>query len=248
MKARFAKYDLVARLKNSIHENLDWYRDGYFSLFFSEDNVREIATYYVDTTLLATILPPEGKDFKDVENSNIVYQALQGITPYIAKDERLLVYLSHMDCIDYVRARWPIPDNDEHAVKRIRDHFFAVSDRGFKRNNAISRLWWNGHMAFKCSDAPITKVLEVLVSYTDVREQVVGRPTTSNSNAVFSAIMRVLISKYDAKESDFFKRAGSDAPYRRLMRKLNEHGGLKLLDSMSAQDLDEELKDILATI
>lgn len=198
MNARFAKYELVARLKNSIHENLNLYRDGEFSSFFSEDNVRDIAAYNVDTTRLATILPPVGTDLKDVENSNIVYLALQGITPYIAKDERLWVYLTHMDHIDYVRARWPIPDNDEYAIRRIRDHFFAISDRGFKRNNAISRLWWNGHMATKCTDAPITKVLEVLVSYTDVREQVVGRPTTSNSNAVFSAIMRVpLLLRFD---------------------------------------------------
>ena len=248
MNARFAKFKLVARLKNNIHENVHLYRDGEFSSFFSEDNVREIASYKVDTTLLATLLPPHEENLKDVGNSSIVYRALRKITPYIAKDERLWVYLTHMDCIDYVRARWPIPDNDEHAVRRIRDHFFAVSDRGFKRNNAVSRLWWNGHMAAKCSDAPITKVLEVLVSYTDVREQVVGRPTTSNSDAVFSAIMRVLISKFDAGEEDFFKRTGNDAPYRRLMRKLNERGGLKLLDSMSGEELDEELKGILASI
>lgn len=52
-------------------------------------------------------------------------QAMGGMSHYLARDERIWVYLTHTTLLSYARTRWPIPEDNEKAVKHIKSHFFA---------------------------------------------------------------------------------------------------------------------------
>ena len=204
MKLRLAKTEAVDELKTGIEKHLDAYRSGDFADFFSPQRVIELESREYEPADLESLVIAEKNvtDF-DAENAAIAFSALDALSPYLAKDERLWTYLCHADCLNYTRSRWKIPKDDGEAVKFIKRHWFAQGDRGFKRNNAVGRLWWDGFIASKYKGASLQKTLEVLLHQTDVRAQVLERPTTSNGEAVFSAVMRLLIKKFDDGELDF---------------------------------------------
>ena len=46
---------------------------------------------------------------REVENCMIIFNAMGNLTHYLARDERLWIYLVHTKLLEYARKRWPIP-------------------------------------------------------------------------------------------------------------------------------------------
>jgi hypothetical protein len=144
--------------------------------------------------------------------------------------------------LDYTRKRWPIPDDDEAAVSHIRKHFFGKDKRAIERDNAVSRLWW---MAFLCQRVPqlsMTEALQVLLYRSDVRANIIERPTASQSIVVFSAVLKKLHASYQGQKK-LFERA----VFRPFMMRINSVGGVKLLDCMSEQQMTELIDRVVDT-
>src|SRR3546814_4359590 len=95
---------------------------------------------------------PSGADDFEVENCLAVHEYLEALSPYEARDERLWSYLTHTSMLQYTRARWPIPSDDDKAVPHIETHFFARTNRQIERDNAVSRLWWMAHLCTKSEE------------------------------------------------------------------------------------------------
>ena len=66
----------------------------------------ETTAVTVDLELLEKLDGRSRTASADIENSLILYRALNGMTPALARDERIWVRLSHIECLDYARARW----------------------------------------------------------------------------------------------------------------------------------------------
>ena len=141
MKARFFKEKYLKELELNIAENLELYRNGNFDLVTNNtDNYFEVA-FEVDEAKLKSFLPSNKND-AEVENCMLIFESMQNLTHFHARDARLWVYLTHTFLLPYSRARWVIPADDDAAIKFIKDHFFCITNRGIERNNAASRLWW----------------------------------------------------------------------------------------------------------
>jgi hypothetical protein len=161
-------------------------------------------------------------------------QALPEITPYLARDERFWVYLSHTNLIKYARARWPIPDENEKAVAHIQTHFFARGERGIERDNLGSRLWWMAHICGRVEDMAISEALQVFLYRADVRANIIERPSTSQNTVLFSAIIRKLKESFEGNRA-LFERG----KFRAFMKELNLQGGVTLLDSLDNVSIRE---------
>ena len=102
----------------------------------------------------------------DAENSYIVFDALKGLNPNLARDERIWVYLTHFHCLDFTRKRWLDPGwSDEKLIAGIRAHFFARGSRGFERNNSIASLWWWAFLASRHETKSLRDTLEIFLIY-----------------------------------------------------------------------------------
>lgn len=93
-----------------------------------------------------------------------LYEALAGISPILAQDDRLWVYLSHTILFPYLQRRWPLPEDDATALKHIQNHWFR-SPYGVMRS-AIMGLWW----AVKGSAYPIDPKDETEPAHDDPYE------------------------------------------------------------------------------
>ena len=232
MKARFFKEKYLKELELNIAENLELYRAGNFDLVANNtDNYFEVA-FEVDDAKLKSFLP-SNKNEAEVQNCMLIYEAMKNLTNFHARDARLWVYLTHTVLLQYTRARWVIPADNEAAIKFIKDHFFCIANRGVERNNAASRLWWLAALCNRTQGLSLKDALTTLLYQSDVRASIVERPTTSQCLNIFSAVLRRLNESYHS-DKKLFERS----LMREAMKKLNLAGGVKLLGVLPEQQVN----------
>jgi hypothetical protein len=229
----------VESLRQAVPQNLDQYREGNFSFIDLDPGLWiELKVDASDAALYTLMLPSGGEDY-EVENCMAVYDYLPTLTPYDARDERLWSYLSHTVFLQYARARWPIPADDGKAVAHIQTHFFARSHRQVERDNAVSRLWWMAHLCTRVQGLTQRDALEAFLFRSDVRANIIERPTVAQSTGVFSMILRSLVQSYSGQKA-LFERS----MFRKVMVELNSIGGFKLLDALPDPELSQVFTEV----
>ncbi|WP_458449872.1 DUF6339 family protein [Fibrobacter sp.] len=78
----------------------------------------------------------------DFDNAVLLYESFESLPPFIASEEALWAYLTHVEHFDYVKERWNF--NSEFSSDLILKRFFYSSS--IAMDNAISRLWWGVHL------------------------------------------------------------------------------------------------------
>jgi hypothetical protein len=240
VKARFMRAAKIHRLFNDVENNLWFYRFGDFA-----DLLDDSANYFegnleIDECALEKITCSK-------DNSNEVtccmwaFDAMGTISPYLARDERLWVHLSHGPLLAYARTRWPIPEEDDAAVRHIKTHFFCQGARGIERDNAASRLWWMASLCNRTKSISLEDALICFLHQSDVRANIVERPTTSQCIMVFSAVLQKLHESYNSDKALFNRER-----FRSFMKGLNLQGGVKLLEVLPEDHIVNILEECIA--
>lgn len=241
-KLRYIREPVLIELEEKVPENLSRYRQAEnFKEFLGDDSLTRELDLEFNPKLLQMLRKPVSKnELFDIENCLIILDALPNLTPFDARDARLWVFLCHAYCLSYARARWPIDDDDEKAVKHIRTHFFVRGDpRSFERNHALARLWWMAHLCTRVPSLSLEEALEVLLYRTDVRAQIIERPTLMQNPFVFSAVIEKLRDSFEG-DKQLFERGINH----KFMQKLNILGGFKLLDVLSFEQIREIVNQV----
>lgn len=227
------RYSTVSSLYKEVAANLERYRSGNFETV-AQDPMRfmDSKCEIDEGRLLEVHCTPE--DSNEVACCLAIADGISGVTPYLARDERLWVRLTHIELLDYSRTRWPIPSDNAQAVAHIQKHFFAKSARGIERDNAISRLWWMAAVASKVEGLKTSDALEALLYQSDVRANIIERPTTSQNGALLSALVKELYKSLEGDKTLFERRK-----FRSLMKRLNLDGGVRLLEVLAVDDLQQ---------
>lgn len=242
MSIRILRDATVASLRGMVRENLVRYREGDFSYIDMDPSLwLELNVDLNEAALQKVKFPAGSLEYYDVENCLAVREYLQNLTPYDARDQRLWCYLTHTVFLDYARARWPIPTDDDKAVSHIQTHFFARTHRQVERDNAVSRLWWMAHLCERAHGVPQKATLEAFLYRSDVRANIIERPTVAQSTQVFTVILKGLVQSFSTNQA-LFKRS----IFRKVMVELNSIGGFKLLDALPASELDRLFNEIVA--
>ncbi len=231
MKLQIVKSRVVAELRDNIGVNLPYYRSGDFRHIFCDPSKTIPLDIDIDESKLEELIPSSDNS-SEVINCKLVSEAFSSITYYLARDERLWVFMTHSLLLDYSRSRWVIPTDDGEAVKHISAHFFAKEKRNIERDNAVSRLWWQAALCKRVNGLDLDAALSCLLFNSDVRANIIERPTTSQCVNVFSALVKTLHKSYITDKKIFHRIS-----FRELMKKLNLHGGIKLLNAMDEKEI-----------
>ena len=241
MKLRIVRERALAELRSHIEQNLERYRTGDFNHLSADPSLSFETEIEMVEDEIARLKSPQGEDNFEADNCAAMLKALPKLSPYQAADERLWVMLSHTHLLSHARARWPIPPKAADAVEHISTHFFGRNYRQLERDNVGSRLWWMGHLCRRVEGMPLQKSLEILLFRSDVRANIVERPTTAQSVSVFSAVINKLSKSYSGKKK-LFERS----TFRSLMVRLNGLGGYKLLDALDAKAVESLIDGVIA--
>jgi hypothetical protein len=153
------------------------------------------------------------------------------MTPALAREERLWARLCHVECLEYARQRWLHGEGKFAAAVGL--HFFAPSLPGCRDDNAIGRLWWNGHIAALACPDDVELGLRRLLARANIRLQVFDRTDTAFRQPLISGIVRLLavenwFNTYDAAVADF-------------MYEVNKHSGGVVFEALSDDNVDAHL-------
>ncbi len=233
-KIRLLRSRIIQELTSDISNNLDRYRSGSFDFLETDPANYFESVQEVDEVKLAQVAC-DIDDHKEVKCCMAMFKAMGTMPPYLARDPRIWVYLTHTAQLDYARMRWPIPIDDKKAEAHIKKHFFVAGTRGIERDNAASRLWWMAALCNRVNGLTLEDSLKAFLHQYDVRANIIERPTTSQSIPVFSAIIMKLHEALSKGDDKLFNRNR----FRSMMKKLNLQGGVKLLGILSPAELSQ---------
>jgi len=218
------KSNTINHLFNSVPENLDLYRSGSFEHLLEDSSLFIKSSFQLGEERSRDV-KCTSSDFNEVGCCLAIFDSLVGVTPYLARDERLWTRLSHFEFLEYARTRWKIPPDDNKAIKHIQTHFFARGARGIERDNAISSLWWMVSVCSKVTTLSLESSLKAFLHQSDVRANIIERPSTAQNPNVLSEIINKLHQSYMGDKSLFEREK-----FRELMKKINIEGGTRLLE------------------
>lgn len=224
---KYVTMAIVDDLHSKVGENIESYRSGDF-VSLSADPGWAIETRGVKyDPNFAKKLDPSNSPKSEMANSLLVHKALEGLTPALAREERIWVRLCHLDCLEYARGRWFGPTDPERDVRK---HFFAGKLDQTRDDNAIGRLWWNGHLANMIDPENPSRVLEQILKRANIRLQFVDRANASFRLPLARGIVR-LLEREPWLDSH-------DRAFEHYMLALDRNAGGLLFEAVTEEDMD----------
>ena len=257
MQLPIFKRKAVERLWQIASNTPKRYSEGNFSPdgeSIRDDELQEVSDVNFDPNLFEQlVLPGAGKSIgaSDAENALILFQELKGMTPKIARDERVWCALSHLYGKDFIWQRHIAGTSDIKRSRAIQTRFFCRAngrDRGFERDNALAALWWWAHICSRVESLSHAEALATLLEFTDFRNAVTGRPTTSIIPQVLEALLLLVVKEREIDPEVTFFRRKEDGGYLQLMKLINRHGGRVFYDTMSVEELEGLFTELRASI
>ena len=220
------------QLSDSISENIDRYiRDG-FEDYASREGWDISLKIDFDRDLLATLDTTRQRAIVEIDltNSIIVGKALENLTPSRANEERIWVRLSHLEAFEYSRIRWLTGKEGADLYPAIKKHFFAPTQTHIRDDHALSRLWWNYHIARTCMREDIDRALKLILKTADIRSNFVERIWMNSRKKFAAAVLRAMETQEwitDAEQN-----------FREFMKVLNRQGGGIVFEALSESEAD----------
>lgn len=229
---KFLSQVMLNELRGDVSINRDRYIEGDF-LDLCKENGWEVKSdkVEVDLDMLATLDGTDGTAEADIISSLIVYKSMPNMTPALAREERVWVRISHVECLQYSRARWIKKAEGEGLDKIVLEHLFAKNLTGIRDDNAISRLWWNMHVAKIADPDDPEGALRMLLKTADIRQAIIERSHTASRQPIVRAIVRAL-------KNDPWISSYADA-FREFMKVLNRDAGGVLFEVVPGSVVDD---------
>lgn len=225
-------------LLTNLEDNLGRYRDGDFSDLAQSGNWGLELSVRADIERLDGLSADTGV-ISEAANSMLIGSVLQQLTPTLAREERLWIRLSHVECLEYSRKRWLKEGaSDESLQKDVEKHFFARGITGCRDDHAVSRLWWNHHIAQKIMPDDPERALNNILARADIRSNLVERPGLGARPVLARAIVCLL-----EDESSGLK--AGESLFRSFMKQVNLQGAGVVFEVWNSGQISDFLRRCL---
>lgn len=258
-KLKYISETILSELKATVPANLERYRStGFVDLTGLNGWSIELDSVECDPEEIADLDISSGSE-AEVSNSLKVFRAIRGMSAAMATEERIWTRLTHLECLDYARKRWPLKDQPKEKsgllagitgqkekqkeeidktrkqnIRQVEKHYFARGRTGYRDDNAISRLWWNAYIATLVDPGDPEDVLRQILKTADIRQALIERPMLSNRTALMRGIVNCM--------RDFPDITAAEGVFREFMISVNLRGGGVLFEALDASDIEEFLK------
>ncbi|MDD9999363.1 MAG: DUF6339 family protein [Rhodospirillaceae bacterium] len=159
-----------------------------------------------------------------------LFRALPSMTPAFAREERVWVRLCHIECLGYARSRWLSGLDGDRLDRQVHRHLFGSGLTGIRDDNALSRLWWNMHVATIADPDDPEGALDLIMKRADIRTNFVERTNTAARPPLARAVIRAM------RREPWI--TSTERAFREFMIALNRDGGGILFETMSDADID----------
>lgn len=181
----------------------------------------------------------------DFETARELYKAFEKLEPIQASDERLWVYLSHVDLYLYMTKRWSDLRKSANPSKYISDHWFLESStQSSLLRNSLSGLWWSVYLSADNSRGENNKydLTKILFRQLDFPTRTLG---TYKLGRHKEAVIGIL--EFIQENEELFKTKFEDKT-RFITKYLNIIGGVKPISYYDRYFFKSELQKVYGSI
>lgn len=171
----------------------------------------------------------------DFRNTIAIYNALGKIlSPRQACNKYMWSYLAQETFYEYASQRWLVEKGAS-----IKTRFFCGESRIALSLNAISRLWWYGHLTYDESN-PMNPyhLTELLTSNTDLCQNLIQHSYSMNKNVALGFLDAV--EQFIKEGNDF-----SEDIERKTIKFVNRYGGVTVIDVLSRLEIKHLVYDYM---
>lgn len=234
-RLKFVSEQILDDLVDGVPSNLERYVSGDFSDLAEQYGWDiETTTVRFEADKLAELRGGPTTPEDEVHNSLVVHEALQGLRPSLAREERIWVRLCHTEGLEYARSRWLRNIQPEKLEGQVRTHFFAETLNRVRDDNALGRLWWNAEIAKIACPDDMKHGLDMLLKSADIRLSLIERSRTGGRPTLLRAIIGVL-------DADPWLTS-HETHFREFMKVLNRDGGGLLLESLPSSAVSDLMR------
>lgn len=225
----------------------------------------ELISYYQSDVFLypqeATLIAPEiqkpenlilintdnaSKSAEDCENAKRLYTAYKNLTPLQASDERLWIYLAHVDHFQYMSKRWPGIRKEETKDKSdyIHKHWFITSpNQSNLLRHGVSGLWWAAHLSYDENfyQNPF-HLTEILFKNIDFATRTLGTYKLARHKEAVHGILGFIKKRPELFETKFEDKT------RFITKYINLIGGTKPVSYMKRNYFEQSLEAVSTKI
>lgn len=168
-------------------------------------------------------LDPHPVGREEISNVKKVMDSLANISPAVASNEKFWAGLCIGQAWDYVRDRWRVVEKPS-GVNIVTHYLFGYGARRSLTRNALSRLWWIGHLTRDDGNAPSPyEATEFVLEELDHAVALLERNTSDNKRIVLESVRGILAARSEGFIIDRLAVRG-------LAQYVNIVGGVELLD------------------
>ncbi|OES43348.1 DUF6339 family protein [Domibacillus iocasae] len=227
------KDEILGSLKADISQNLFRYRQD--QIWLPEYLGHELPGGVEKIELL---IQDENNEKLDYENTVLLFNTLDRLTPAEASKENLWAFLTHISCWEYMRKRWPL-DEGENVGKSnnfVKTRYF-FGQKPYSRNG-LARLWWFGYITHDPDLEDPYELTKIMLHNQDqdVSRMIAESPNILRNKNAVRIVLRTL-QKMQETEENFSKR--NFIRYAAVY--LNYRGGVTVLTALN----DEEMKQVV---
>lgn len=229
--------EIADMLADNIERHLDRYMSGDFLDMESQGGWKIPLTINADVDQLS-LLDPTGTPEAEISNSLLVGRILSGLTPALARENRIWVRLSHIEALEYTRKRWLKNINDNEKIsKKIRAHFFAQTLTKCRDDHSIGRLWWNYRIAAMLLPDDPAQALSIFLERADIRSNLIERSRAGGRIPLARAILAALIANPEVRKNE--------NAFRTFMKAINLRAAGLMFELLDQRKLDTIIKSCI---
>lgn len=231
--------DAYYRLLHDIPKNSEYYygdEDWLPKYFDGLDEYYEVST--VNVKKFTPIYTSGKKDDpqkskEDLENTRLLYDAFKNLTPLQASNKYMWTYLCHAvpEYRAYIRDRWMQDDRDN----TIKNRFFVTTPSSLLNDNALSRLWWYGHLTYDQKSNNHYELTEVLFTNQTICTDVMDTLNRTNYNRMRGVLLAIKDFKDELSDNE-----GITDYFRECKKYLNHYAAVTILEFLES----DEIRDI----
>lgn len=173
------------------------------------------------------------KSQEDLDNTKRIHTAFINLTPYQASNKYMWTYLCHAipEYHGYICDRW-MQDKRENTIK---NRFFVTTPGSLLNDNALSRLWWYGHLTYDPQNENQYELTEILLTNQTICTDVMDTLNRMNPNRMKGVLLAIRDFKNEIAGSE-----GITEYFRECKKYLNHYAAVTTLEFLEP----EEIRDL----
>lgn len=181
----------------------------------------------------------------DCKTAIAIYEAFENLEPIQASDERLWVYLAHVNLYPYMVKRWNAVQNGtaKDAKGYILEHWFLkTSAQTSLLRNWLSGLWWGVYLSVDESRSDKYELTKLFFRQLDFVTRTMGAEKFGRHREAVIGILEFI------KENDELFKTKFEPKTRFIARHINFIGGVKPISYYDRHFFKSELEKVSDSI